>query len=72
MLCPYPTTCEYDDYQRTGAHYCSRAKCPYRIHTRRILAGQIRRLASLRDRTEKQEECLSRLKGQYARLLEGR
>ena len=59
MLCPYPTACEYDAFRRTGEHTCGRVKCPYRIHTRRILAGQI-----------KQEAYLDRLKAQYAELLE--
>ena len=70
MLCPCPTACEYDAFRRTGEHTCGRVKCPYRIHTRRILAGQIKQLAALESRTERQEAYLDRLKAQYAELLE--
>ena len=68
-LCPYPVTCEYDDFRRTGVHFCARVKCPYRIHARKILAGQSKELASLPKRTVKQETRLGELKRQYAETL---
>lgn len=71
-LCPYPTTCEHDDYRRTGEHVCQLAHCPYRIHARRIVAGQIKQLAAAKNRTGKQDAQLEKLKAQYARLLESR
>ena len=55
---------------RSDAPASIRVKCPYRIHTRRILAGQIKQLAALESRTERQEAYLDRLKAQYAELLE--
>ena len=70
MLCPYPTTCEYDAFRRTGEHTCGRVKCPFIANTLEILDGQIKRLAAVANRTEKQGTHLDKLKARYAELLE--
>lgn len=72
MLCPYPTTCEYDTYRRTGEHTCGHVKCPFIANTLEIVDSQIKKLATIVNRTEKQEAQLEKLKAQYARLLESR
>lgn len=29
--CPYPGTCEFDDYRRSGNHPCMHVSCPYSL-----------------------------------------
>lgn len=70
MLCPYPTACEYDAFRRTGEHTCGHVKCPFIANTLEILDGQIKKLAAVESRTERQEAHLEKLKAQYAELLE--
>lgn len=70
MMCPYPTTCEFDDYRRTGEHVCARVSCPYHIHARRMIAQKIKRLEGLDERTLRQEDKLEALKKEYVDTLE--
>ena len=65
-LCPYPGTCP-----RVGAGPCPLAECPFRIHARRLVAQELRRLVSLPRRTPAQNRELAALKKEYARLLAG-
>lgn len=29
--CPYPGSCEWDDFRRSGSHICMRVTCPYAL-----------------------------------------
>ena len=42
--CPYPGTCRYYGEEK-GAPRCRRGTCPFRIHLRRMVAGEMQRLA---------------------------
>nr|DAY59140.1 MAG TPA: hypothetical protein [Caudoviricetes sp.] len=68
--CPYPGTCRYYRVVEGTAH-CGREECPFRIHLRRLVAGEIQRLSKERDLDPQRLRELEVLKGQYARLLRG-
>lgn len=38
--CPYPGTCEFDDFRRSGNHFCMRVTCPYALTVRALLEGR--------------------------------
>lgn len=67
MFCPYPTTCEYDDYWKTGVHYCGAGRCQYNMTAKVMLEHEIGLLEQIRHRTERQEQVLERL---YSQLWE--
>ena len=58
MFCPYPTTCEWDAYRRTGSHVCARVRCPYHLQAQKILEREVHRLKLLQSRTQAQQERL--------------
>ena len=68
--CPYPGTCRYYGEEK-GAPRCRRETCPFRIHLRRMVAGEMQRLAGKGDLTPAQRRELEVLKKEYARLLGG-
>lgn len=51
ILCPDPGTCEFDDFRRTGNHFCMRIKCPYSLSVRALLEGRVAYLKSLKKPT---------------------
>ncbi|MBP3311998.1 MAG: hypothetical protein J6L72_07170 [Butyricicoccus sp.] len=65
-ICPYPGTCEFDDFSRIGEHFCARATCPYALSVRALLEERIRYLSAI--------PCMSqreiRLIAYYRRMLE--
>lgn len=67
MFCPYPTTCEWDDFHKAGRHLCLRVKCPYQLTAKAVLEHEIGLLEQIRHRTERQEQVLERL---YSQLRE--
>lgn len=58
MFCPYPTTCEWDAYRRTGSHVCAHVRCPYHLQAQKILKREVRRLKLLPRRTQAQQARL--------------
>ena len=68
--CPYPGTCRYYGEEK-GAPRCRRGTCPFRIHLRRMVAGEMQRLTGKGDLTPAQRRELEVLKKEYARLLGG-
>ena len=40
--CPYPGTCEFDDFRRSGNHLCLRVACPYALHLGALLREHAR------------------------------
>lgn len=70
MFCPYPTTCEWDDFHKAGRHLCLRVKCPYQLTAKAMLEQEIRFLAQIRCRTEGQQQALEKLKKQYKEAFE--
>lgn len=67
MFCPYPTTCEWDAYRKTGVHFCNIGKCQYSLTAKAMLEHEIGLLEQIRHRTERQEQVLERL---YSQLRE--
>ena len=61
MFCPYPTTCELDDYHKAGIHLCLRVKCPYHFTAKAMLDHKIKSLEAIRGKTEQQKATLARL-----------
>lgn len=69
MLCPLPGACIYDEYQRTGAHFCAAVRC-HHVRLLRMMLGE--RIQALMNREEKSEADLlelERLKREYAKTL---
>lgn len=64
MFCPYPTTCEYDDYWKTGVHYCGAGKCQYGMTAKAMLENEIGKLEQVRHKTERQKQLLEKLREQ--------
>lgn len=64
-VCPYPGTCEYDDFKRLGGHYCARGKCPYELQIRKMLLAEIRRLEALEEPTLGDLRWLNRFQREY-------
>ena len=71
MFCPYPTTCEYDDYWKTGVHYCAAGRCQYIMTAKVMLEWEIEQLARIKRRTERQQQVLERLVEQYRKDFGG-
>lgn len=46
--CPYPGTCEFDDFRRSGNHLCMRVVCPYSLHLGALLRKHKRYAESLK------------------------
>ena len=46
--CPYPGTCEFDDFRRSGNHLCMRVVCPYSLHPDVLLRAHERYVESLK------------------------
>ena len=65
MFCPYPTTCEYDDFRRTGTHYCGAGQCQYSLTAKAMLENEIQFLERVRGKTEGQKETIRRLREKY-------
>ena len=65
MFCPYPTTCEWDAYRKTGVHFCNIGKCQYSMTAKAMLEQEIRFLAQIRHKTEGQQQALDRLGKKY-------
>ena len=52
--CPYPGTCP--DFGRRGREAgCQREECPFRIHLRRLVAGEMHRLIQEQNPTPGQQ-----------------
>ncbi len=67
--CPLPTKCIYDDYLRTGVHYCSKGKCIHKRLLRTQIARQIHQLVSTKNISATQSVRLKELKEKYAKTL---
>ena len=70
MFCPYPTTCEWDDFHKAGRHLCLRVKCPYQLTAKAMLEQEIRFLAQIRRPTADQVLTLEKLRKQYKEAFE--
>ena len=70
MFCPYPTTCEWDDFHKAGRHLCLRVKCPYQLTAKAMLEQEIRFLAQIRRPTAGQVLTLEKLRKQYKEAFE--
>lgn len=46
--CPYPGTCEFDDFRRSGNHLCMRVVCPYALHLGALIREHKRYAESLK------------------------
>lgn len=64
-FCPYPGSCEYDDYKRLGVHYCARVECPYELQAKKLLLVEIHRLEALEKLTLRELHWLQRLRREY-------
>ncbi len=67
--CPLPTKCIYDDYLRTGVHYCSKGHCIHKRLLRTQIARQIHQLVSIKNISPRQSLQLRELKEKYAKTL---
>lgn len=45
--CPFPGTCEFDDFRRSGNHLCLRVVCPYTLCPDALRRAQAEYLESL-------------------------
>lgn len=61
MFCPYPTTCEWDAYRKTGVHFCNIGKCQY-IMTAKVMLARKKHL------TERQKQKLEEIWEQLRKL----
>ena len=68
MFCPYPTTCEYDDYWKTGVHYCAAGRCQYIMTAKVMLERERARLAREKYLTERQKQKLEEIREQLRKL----
>lgn len=48
--CPYPGTCEFDDYRRSGNHLCMRVSCPYSLSARALMSWREKYLDEIGNR----------------------
>ena len=64
MFCPYPTTCEWDAYRKTGVHFCNIGKCQYGMTAKAMLENEIGKLEQVRLKTERQKQLLEKLREQ--------
>lgn len=68
MFCPYPTTCEYDDYWKTGVHYCAAGRCQYIMTAKAMLEWERARLSREKHPTERQKQKLEEIREQLRKL----
>ena len=68
MFCPYPTTCEYDDYWKTGVHYCAAGRCQYIMTAKVMLERERARLSREKHPTERQKQKLEEIREQLRKL----
>lgn len=68
MFCPYPTTCEYDDYWKTGVHYCGAGRCQYIMTAKAMLERERARLMKEKHLTERQKQTLEEIREQLRKL----
>lgn len=68
MFCPYPTTCEYDDYWKTGVHYCAAGRCQYIMTAKVMLEWERARLFREKHPTERQKQKLEEIREQLQKL----
>lgn len=68
MFCPYPTTCEWDDFHKAGRHLCLRVKCPYQLTAKVMLERERARLAREKHLTERQKQKLEEIREQLRKL----
>ena len=64
MFCPYPTTCEWNAYRKTGVHFCNIGKCQYGMTAKAMLESEIGKLEQVRHKTERQKQLLEKLREQ--------
>ena len=62
-ICPYPGTCEFDDFARIGEHFCSRVPCPYALSVRALLEERIRYLFALPCVSQREIDAIRRYRG---------
>ena len=62
-ICPYPGTCEFDDFSRIGEHFCARATCPYALSVRSLLEERIRYLSALPELSQRETDEIRRYRG---------
>lgn len=62
-ICPYPGTCEFDDFARIGEHFCSRVTCPYALSVRALLEERIRYLSALPCVSQREMDVIRRYRG---------
>ena len=68
MFCPYPTTCEWDAYRKTGVHFCNIGKCQYGMTAKVMLERERARLAREKHLTERQKQKLEEIREQLRKL----
>lgn len=62
-ICPYPGTCEFDDFARIGEHFCSRVTCPYALSVRALIEERIRYLSALPCVSHREIDAIRRYRG---------
>ena len=68
MFCPYPTTCEWDAYRKTGVHFCNIGKCQYIMTAKVMLERERARLMKEKHLTERQKQTLEEIREQLRKL----
>lgn len=68
MFCPYPTTCEWGAYRKTGVHFCNIGKCQYGMTAKAMLESEIGKLEQVRHKTERQKQKLEEIRAQLQKL----
>ena len=68
MFCPYPTTCEWDAYRKTGVHFCDIGKCQYIMTAKTMLERERARLMKEKHLTERQRQTLEEICEQLRQL----
>ena len=71
MFCPYPTTCEWDAYRKTGVHFCNIGKCQYIMTAKSMLEQEIVLLEGIRKKSEAQKAAIARLRAKYKQEFGG-
>lgn len=71
MFCPYPTTCEWGAYRKTGVHFCNIGKCQYGMTAKAMLESEIGKLEQVRHKTQGQKEAIKRLREKYCEEFGG-
>lgn len=68
MFCPYPTTCIYDRWRKTGVHSCAMPVCQYGMTAKAMLENEIGKLEQVRHKTERQKQKLEEIRAQLQKL----